>query len=329
MGRTHKPRSGSVAYMPRKRAKKETPRIHSWPAQESEEVRPLSFSCYKAGMTHVMALDNTENALTKGLEVMIPVTVVEAHPMRVAAVRVYGNGYFGRESKTDLWSEITPELERRLKKPKKAKKPDFQKLKKDAEKISDVRLIVQTQPGKTDMPKKIPDLMEIALSGTPEKKLDYAEGVLGKELNFTDVFQPNQYVDVTAVTKGKGFQGIVKRWGVKKQPRKSSKRRRHMGTGGAWTPTRKLWTEPQAGQMGYHTRTEFNKVIMDVGSEGEKITPKGGFLRYGNISGEYVVLKGSLPGSTKRLVRLTPARRPPKKELNYEIMEVNLDSKQG
>ncbi len=328
MPRKHSPRSGSTAYLPRKRAKKETPRIRSWPRTHDEDVKPIGFSGYKAGMTHLMAVDNTPKSVTNGLEVMMPVTVIETNPMRVAAVRIYKKGYFGKQTHTDLWAAELPDLDRRLTLPKKAKDPDFEPVKKDLDAIEDIRLLAYTLPKPTHAPKKKPDLMEIALTGPADKKLDYAAEKLGKEFAFADIFEPNQYVDVTSVTKGKGFQGIIKRWNNPKQPRKSTKRTRHMGSGGAWTPTKKLWTEPQAGQMGYHTRTEYNKVILDVGEDGQAVTPAGGFLHYGPVAGTYVVVKGSIPGPAKRLIRLTPARRPPKKTPSYEITEVNQDSKQ-
>lgn len=279
-------------------------------------------------MTHLMAVDNTDKSVTNGLEVMIPVTIIETNPMRVAAARVYKKGYFGKQTQTDIWASELPDLDRRITPPKKEKKPDFAAVKKDLDAVEDVRLLAYTLPKKTHAPKKTPDLMEIALTGPVDKKLDYASDKLGKELTLADTFEANQYVDVTAVTKGKGFQGIIKRWNNPKQPRKATKRTRHMGSGGAWTPTKKLWTEPQAGQMGYHTRTEYNKIILDVGEKGDAVTPAGGFLHYGPVAGNYVVVKGSIPGPAKRLIRLTPARRPPKKTPSYEITEVNTDSKQ-
>ena len=47
--------------------------------------------------------------------------------------------------------------------------------------------------------------------------------------------------------------------------------------------------------MGFHQRTEYNKLIMKIGNNGSEITPKGGFLRYGVINTEYVIVKGSVP----------------------------------
>ena len=50
MVRHHQPRKGSVAFSPRKRAAKETPRIKSWP--QNDEPKLLGLAGYKVGMTH-------------------------------------------------------------------------------------------------------------------------------------------------------------------------------------------------------------------------------------------------------------------------------------
>lgn len=81
-------------------------------------------------------------------------------------------------------------------------------------------------------------------------------------------------MDVLAITKGKGFQGPVKRWGVKILPRKSRKTKRGVAVIGPWHPTRVLYTVPRAGQMGYFQRTEYNKRILKIGADGKEITPR-------------------------------------------------------
>lgn len=330
MASRNKPRSGSVAYSPRKRVKKQTPRIHSW--ADSGEAKLLGFSGYKAGMTHVMATDNNKNRPTYGLEIAIPVTVINTPPMFVSGIRFYMNGYPAECTYTDVWCENPPtELERRITKPKKPSdvKSRLDEIKKNLDKVSEVRLITITQPKLTPLPKKTPDIMETAIGGALKEKFDYAVNALGKEVNVDEIFHDNQIIDVTSVTKGKGLQGVIKRWGTTLQPRKSTGRRRHIGTGGAWTPSRKLWREPLAGQTGYHTRTEYNKVLLKIGGKGaEEVTPSGGFLRYGIVQGKYVLIKGSVPGPTKRLIRLTLPRRK-KKDYVYAINQISRDSKQG
>jgi large subunit ribosomal protein L3 len=328
MAKYSKPRAGSLAYVPRKRAKKETPRVHSW--VDSGEVNMLGFAGYKAGMTNVLAIDNRKNSPTAGMEIFVPVTVIETPPMVVVALRAYKKGYSGEETLTEVWAEeLYDDLRKRLTMPKK-RKPDkgLKDIEGNMENVSDIRLITHTQPRLTAMPKKKPDLMEIAVGGSLPEKFELAKGLLGKEVNPEDVFHENKFVDVTAVTKGKGFQGPVKRFGIKIQPRKAGKGRRHIGSGGAWKPARKMWREPLPGQMGYHTRTEYNKVILQIGKDGSKATPAGGFLRYGPVNRDYIILVGSVPGPAKRLVRLTHPRRPCG-DVNFEVTHINLASKQG
>ena len=147
-------------------------------------------------------------------------------------------------------------------------------------------------------------------------------------MNINEIFNEGTFADVTSVTKGKGFQGIIKRWGVKKQRSKATKKRRHMGSGGAWTPSYKLWGEPLPGQVGYHTRTEHNKLILKIGDKGKEVTPTGDFLYYGPVKKNYIMVKGSIGGPEKRLILLSLPRRKHKDE-NYEIIQINTDSKQG
>lgn len=329
MAKRNKPRSGSLAFSPRKRAKKETPRIHYW--ADIEKVNLLGFAGYKAGMTNVLAIDNRKNSPTKGLEIFIPVTILDTPPMVVACARAYTAGYFGKNTFTDIWAnDPSEDLERRINLPKKRDaEKKLNKLEENLDNLTDIRIILHTQPRMTSLSKKAPDLMEIAIGGTSIKeKFEFVKNVLGKEINMGDVFNDNMFVDVTGVTKGKGFQGVIKRWGTTIQPRKTDKGRRHIGTGGSWTPARKLWVEHMPGQMGYHTRTEYNKIILRIGQDGKEVTPNGGFLYYGPIRKNYTILAGSVPGPAKRLIRLTHARRPAG-DTNLEITHINLASKQG
>ena len=70
MVRHHQPRKGSVAFSPRKRVAKETPRIKAWPS--NEEPKLLGLAGYKAGMTHAMVVDNDKNSPSHGMTVFTP-----------------------------------------------------------------------------------------------------------------------------------------------------------------------------------------------------------------------------------------------------------------
>jgi len=77
--------------------------------------------------------------------------------------------------------------------------------------------------------------------------------------------------------------------------------------------------------MGFQTRTEVNKRILKIGENGKEITPKSGFVNYGVIKRDYVLVEGSLPGPRKRLIRLRTAMRPPKVPvLPAEIKHISL-----
>jgi large subunit ribosomal protein L3 len=139
------------------------------------------------------------------------------------------------------------------------------------------------------------------------------------------------YVDITAITKGKGVQGPVKRWGIKLRKRKHAVgRERHIGNLGPWHPHHVRWQVPQLGQMGFQQRTEFNKRLLKIGERGDDVTPAGGFLHYGLVRNPYLVIKGSIPGPTKRLVRVRPAIRTGEHKIRVPVIEfVSTQSKQG
>ncbi|HEC82536.1 MAG TPA: 50S ribosomal protein L3 [Thermoplasmatales archaeon] len=319
-----RPKRGSYGYSPRKRAISETPRIKSWPEDGNEPVLQ-GFAGYKAGMTHVLLVDYRPTSTTSGQEVVVPVTVIETPPMKVAGIRFYEYTPYGLKTKTEIWADDVEELSKRIPIPKKRRE-------KNVDGFDEVRAIVYTQPKKiTGVPKKVPDLMEIRIGGGDlQKRREYGESILGKEIKVNDVFKEGEMIDTIAVTKGKGFQGHVKRWGVKLLHHKNRKHRRMIGTLGPWLS----WvrpTVPQAGQMGYHKRTEYNKRILKIGENGEEITPAGGFPHYGVVRNEYLIIHGSVPGCVKRIVRMRPAVRYWKgvKVEKPEITYISTTSKQG
>ncbi len=327
----HHPKRGSKGYSPRKRAKSEIPRFKSWPEREGEP-KIQGFAGYKAGMTHAFIMDYRPTSTTAKQEVRVPVTVIEVPPMKVAAVRLYEYTPYGLRTTGEVWAEkLEKELSRRLPIPKKYETKEAWGI-IDKKNVDDVRLLVYTQPKKVSgVPKKTPELMEVRVGGgTIEERLRYAKGKLGKELKIKEFTGEGQMLDVASITKGKGFQGHVQRWGIKLLTHKNSKHRRMIGTLGPWNPPYVHPNVPQAGQMGYHQRTEYNKRVLKIGEKGEEITPNGGFIRYGNVRNEYLILHGSVPGPAKRLVRFRDALRfhgvtVEKPEITY----ISRESKQG
>lgn len=337
MPKRHRPRRGSLAFSPRKRASTAVARFRSW-SKSDGEPKMQGFAGYKAGMTHVLMVDNQTHSPTEGMEISVPVTILETPSMKIAAIRVYDHTPYGTKSITEAWAkELDPEFSRSSPLPKNHDiKASLNKIEESISKgiVDDIFVLTYTLPAKiSGIPKKKPDVMENRIGGGDiSARFEYAKKILGKEINISDVFKDGELIDVAAITKGKGTQGPVKRWGVQVRKHKHARtgKKRHIGTLGPWHPARIRWQVPQLGQMGYHQRTELNKQILRIGSDSEDVNPKGGFLNYGTIGNRFVMLKGTVPGSVKRLIRMRPAIRPTMVSKSVpEISYVSTESKQG
>jgi len=328
----HAPKRGSLAYLPRGRAARAIGRIRFWPHVE-EGPALLGFMGYKAGMTHVLMVEDRPSSPNLGKEVVHPATVVEVPPITVCAIRAYVKNKYGLQTFTEAWMKDPPkDFDRVVVLPEHFNtEQGLKKMEEGFDQIVEFRLLAATQPRLAGVPKKKPEIMEIKVDGgSVKEQFEYAKNLLGKTVSITDVFKEGQFIDVVSISKGKGFQGPVKRWGVRILQDKGRKTKRGIATLGAWHPAHVLYSIPRAGQMGYHQRTEYNKRILKIGIDGSEVSPKGGFLRYGSVRGTYVILDGSLPGSAKRLVRLRCPVRPPKRvpEAPPKITYISLESPQ-
>lgn len=334
------PRRGSLGYSPRKRAARLVPRVKTWPRVEAGKPLPLGFLGYKAGMTHAYMIDDREGSPTFGQEIFVPVTVVEVPPVYVVAVRGYAyDPNRGLYTAVEAWTNPPEEIELWRKIPTLGgfKEEKLKALEDKLEALRELRLLVATQPKKVGgLSKKKPDLLEVKIGGVSDIKViyEYAVSKLGKTIAFNEVFKVGQLLDVIAVTKGKGFQGPVKRWGVKELPRWHKHRKGSRRTGARSHGRGTWWEIPAAGQMGYHRRTEYNKRLLAYGENGLEITPAGGFLHYGIVKGPYALIAGSLPGTPKRPLVIRHPVRTPAWYLKMgvkapEITYVSIASKQG
>ena len=320
MAKVTAPRKGSLAFSPRKKARKQYFSGKSWRAEEGKMI--MGFAGYKAGMTHVHAIDKQKTSPSFEQKIILPATIIECPPLKVFGLRAYkktnaGMRCIGQEmaekTSKNLARKITP-----------AKKKGEKTI--DASTASQIRLLVHTQPTF----KKTPEIFEIPVSGTPEDAYKYAKETLGKEIAVADVFEPGMLVDVIGVTKGKSMQGPVKRWGSRIQYRKAHGKRRHVGSINPWTPTRIMWTSLMAGQKGYQKRTEANKMVLQIGADGKEVTPKGGIPKYGVVKSSYIIIKGSVPGPKKRAIMIRFGTRLPTKEITApEIQGISTKSQQG
>lgn len=315
MPRIKRPRRGSMAYWPKKRAKRIYPRVKTWPTSETASV--LGFAGYKVGMTHVAITDTNTNSKTKGQILTKPVTVLECPPIFIMGIRAYQDSI-----SFDVYHDkLSKNLSRKIKLPKEPK-TDLTKL--EGKNFDRVNIICHTQP----VFKKTPEIFEIALGGNPEDQLAFAKNIIGKEVKLSEVFKEGDYIDVIGVTIGKGYQGAVKRFGIRIQGRKNEQAHRKPGCHGPNKPGKIRPQTPQPGQLGFQTRTEFNKRILKI-SSGSDINPKGGFVNYGVVKNDYVLIHGSVLGHKKRLVRMRGAIRNYKTKYPVDIKYISLESKQG
>jgi large subunit ribosomal protein L3 len=307
------PRKGSLQFWPRKRAKKFLPRVN-WDAINSGKTLK-GFICYKAGMASAYVKDNTKDSMTKGKKIILPVTIIECPLIKIFSVRFYKDSKVFKEI---LSKNFDKELKNKIKIPK-----EYTKKLEDikTEDYEDVRVICYSQIKKTNI-KRVPDLIEIGLAGTVEEKINFIKNNLNKEISVLDIFEKDQLVDFRGLTKGQGFSGPVKRFGITLKSHKSEKGRRRPGSLGPWHPARVTFRVPQAGQLGMFTRAIYNNKIIDMGnSKDKKLT---NIKNFGDVKADYIIVQGSVQGPAKRQLIITTPLRTSKKQLkkDFELIEL-------
>jgi large subunit ribosomal protein L3e len=339
------PRHGSLAFLPRKRSRRHRGKVKAFPQDDkSKDCHLTAFIGYKAGMTHVLRELTRPASKAHKKDIVEGVTILECPPMVAVGFVGYQQTIRGLKSVGTVWAaNMKEEFKRRFFKrwqPNKSKA--FKNVKSEEEQAvvesrmvehADViRLICHTQ-----MIEKLPHLrqkkahvMEIQVNGQGiEEKIAFCKSKLEREIPVKEVFDTNDMCDTIAVTKGRGTEGVITRWGITRLPRKTHRGLRKVACIGAWHPARVSYTVARVGQNGYHHRTEINKKIYLCGkgevncAEGEynarteidltdkHITPMGGFVRYGQVKQDFIMIKGSCPGLVKRPITLRRSLIPP------------------
>ncbi len=324
--RKSQPRRGSIGYLPRGRAKSMEARIRAWPEISSEEPKLLAHAGFKAGCVQIVSIDDREKTPNAGKQLVSLGTVLVTPPILVVGVRGYSKDPNGLHAEFDVYAEDIPKQVSKhitLKNKEKA----LENAEKILGRIKEIFAIVTISPNTVGLEQKKPYIFEAAVQGGDvQKQFTFVKDLLGKEVKIDQVFETGSGVDVAAITKGKGWQGVITRMGVKRKQHKSRKSVREVGSLGPISPQNVMYTVPRAGQMGFHQRVEYNKRIMIMSnsdSEDFKINPEGGFKHFGLVKGDYVILKGSVPGTYRRLIKLrSQIRNIPSKINKPNILEV-------
>jgi len=324
--RHSQPRRGSLAYFPRGRAKSMEARIRTWPENDSAEPKLLGHAGFKAGCVQIVSIDDREKTPNHGKQLVSLGTVIVTPPVLIIGVRGYSKNSFGLQADFDFYADELPKHISRLFKLK-TKKTASENSTKSLKNIKEIFAIVAVTPKNAGIEQKKPYVFEVAVKGgSIKKQFDFVNELLGKEVKIDQVFDSGAEVDTAAITKGKGWEGPITRWGVKRKQHKSRKSVREVGSLGPISPQYVMYTVPRAGQRGLHQRTEYDKRIMVIDNTKDleyKINPEGGFKHFGNVNGDFVILRGSVPGTYKRLIKMrAQVRNAPTKVVKPNILEV-------
>lgn len=184
---------------------------------------------------------------------LIPVTVIEVEPNVVTQIKTVANdGYDAIQIATETIRE----------------------------KLSNKPAIGHTKKAGTE-PKRF--LREI-------RGVNVEDYTLGQVIN-VDIFEEGEMVDVSGISKGKGFQGVIKRHNQSRGPMgHGSQYHRGVGSLGTMLPMHVLKGKKMPGQMGNVARTVQNLEIISVDTENNVI-----------------LVKGNVPGPKKSLVMIRTA----------------------
>jgi large subunit ribosomal protein L3 len=312
--------------------------VRTWPIVRTEKVNLIGFAGFKVGEIDVLTVDDREKTPNFGKHLLNPATVIVCPPIRIIGIRGYAQDHYGKHAIFDIYgNDPIKELDRKF--PIKITDEDgFSKAEQSLDRVSSIMAIVAVLPHEANISQKKPFVFEIAVSGSDvRQQYEYVKSLLGKQVRASQVFQPGQYIDVFGITRGKGVEGPITRFGVKRKQHKSRKSVRAVGTLGPISPAVVMYTVARQGQRGFHQRTEYNKRILmisktenkdaasdtSINAEGSVINPSGGFKHFGFVKGEYLVLRGSVPGVPKRLLKLRqPIRSHQRKIVEPKILEV-------
>jgi len=320
------PRRGSLAYLPRARAKSFEARIRAWPEVNSEEPKLLVHAGFKAGCVQIVNIDDREKTPNYGKQLVSLGTVIVTPPILIVGIRGYSKDHNGKHAQFDLYADNLPKNISQLFKLKN-KEALLEYSEKTFKKIKEIYALIVVIPRNAGLEQKKPYVFEAAVKGGDVKKqFTFVKDLLGKEVKIDQVFESGDTVDTAAITKGKGWEGPITRMGVKRKQHKSRKSVREVGSLGPISPQYVMYTVPRGGQHGLHQRIEYDKKIMVMDNTENikyEINPKGGFKHFGNVNGDFIIVRGSVPGTYKRLIKLrTQIRNMPKKITKPNILEV-------
>ncbi|PKM92207.1 MAG: 50S ribosomal protein L3 [Euryarchaeota archaeon HGW-Euryarchaeota-1] len=306
MSKIHNPRAGTLS-VTRVRAKRIYPNVNLARYNKQTIDNIGAFLAYKVRMAQVKYIDTKKNSSTFGTDIVASVTILEAPKMLVSGARSYKQTLYGLKciDQINVGENLTKVQQKNIKRKTTStlQNKNKQKTSDGLKQGSTYTIMLAAQPTF----KKTPEVMEV-----PVSKEKIKEFLAKKEISVADVLKEGSVVDICGVTKGFGFDGTVKRFGVKYMPVNSRKKVKGIGSIGSQRPARVNWRVPWPGQTGYQRRTEFNKYLYKIisGKDLQNILKEK--LNKLSSASDYILLRGSVMGPEKRAIVLQMPVRAPK-----------------
>jgi large subunit ribosomal protein L3 len=139
-----------------------------------------------------------------------------------------------------------------------------------------------------------------------EFRIAEAEGYATGQALSVDQFEPGAYVNVTGVTKGRGFAGVVRRWNFAGGPKTHGQSDRHRAPGsiGAGTDPGRVWKgQKMGGHMGARRKTVLNLLVVQS-----------------DAARNLLFVEGAVPGPNGAIVTVTDGRRAPLADFDPPVL---------
>uniref|UniRef100_A0A2K5M6A4 60S ribosomal protein L3 n=1 Tax=Cercocebus atys TaxID=9531 RepID=A0A2K5M6A4_CERAT len=331
------PRHGSLGFLPWKCSSRHRGKVKSFPKDDpSKLVHLTAFLGYKAGMTHIVREFDRPGSKVNKKEVVEAVTVVETTPMVFVGIVGYVKTPRGLWTFKTVFAEHTSDECKRCfyKNRHKSKKAAFTKhckkwqdedgkkqLEKDFSSMKKycqlICVIAHTQMRLLPLRQKKVHLMEIQVNGgTMAEKLYWACERLEQQVPVNQVFGQDEMIDIIWVTKGKDYRWVTSRWHTKKLPCKTHRGLSKVTCIGAWHPAHVAFSvhhRPEINKKSYKIGQGYlikdgklikNNASTDYELSDKSINPLGGFVHYGEVTNDFVMLKGCVVGTKKRVLTL-------------------------
>ncbi len=163
------PRRGSLAYLPRGRAKSMEARIRAWPKVNSDEPKLLAHAGFKAGCVQIVNIDDREKTPNHGKQLVSLGTVIVTPPILIVGIRGYSKDPNGKHAQFDLYADNLPKNVSQFLKSKN-KEESLEYSEKAFKKIKEIYALIVVIPRNAGLEQKKPYVFEASVKGGDVKK---------------------------------------------------------------------------------------------------------------------------------------------------------------